>query len=107
MLKISFCECTALSFSDDRRTCEPCPTLKDIVDDNGKCATCAEGSFPNGLRNSCSQCQVDEKVDFDGSCKKCPHGFVPDEFRRHCKPCPKSLIAEEGVCNSCPNPEKE
>ena len=78
-----------------------------IVNVNGECEQCAEGSFPNGLRNSCSKCQVDEKVDFNGSCKKCPDGYVPDKYRRHCIKCPKSLIAEEGVCNKCPIPEKE
>ena len=69
--------------------------------------TCPEGSYPNGLRNSCSQCKADEKVDFDGTCKRCPDGFVPTENHRHCKPCFKSLFADEGMCKPCPNPETE
>ena len=79
----------------------------DIVDTNGECQTCATGSYPNGERNSCSECKPNEKVDYDGSCRRCPDGFVPNQNRRFCIRCPKSLIANEGMCRSCPIPEKE
>ena len=95
------------TFSPDRRGCEHCPTAKDIVNATGQCQTCDEGSFPNGERNSCSECKPDERVDFDGSCKKCQEGFVPTENRRYCIRCPKSLIANEGMCKACGNPKKE
>ena len=98
---------TVSPFSPDRRVCEPCPNEKDIVNTNGECETCQEGSFPNGERNSCSECKPNEIVNFDGSCNGCPDGFIPNENRRFCYRCPKSLIANGGVCTPCPNPEKE
>ena len=98
---------TSLMLRPDRRECVPCPTLNDVVNVNGDCETCPEGSFPNGERNSCSECQPDEIVAFDGSCKRCPDGFVPNYNRRFCKRCPMSLIANAGICEPCPNPETE
>ena len=47
-----------------------------IVNANGECEVCPDDSFPNGERNSCSECKPDEIVDYDGSCKRCPDGFV-------------------------------
>ena len=98
---------TVLLSSPERRVCEPCPTIMDIVDFNGECTTCAEGSYPNGERTSCSECKPDEKVNYDGSCKRCPDGFVPNENRRFCKRCPINLIANGGLCIPCDNPDKE
>ena len=102
-----FSKFTVLPFSPERRECEPCPNIDDIVNSDGICEPCPEGSFPNGERNSCSECKPNEIVNFDGSCKSCPEGYIPIGNRRFCKRCPKSLIASEGLCKSCPNPEKE
>ena len=66
-----------------------------------------EGWFPNGERSSCFLCKADEIVYYDGSCKRCPDGLIPNENHRFCVACPKSLIANGGVCISCPKPEKE
>ena len=97
-----------MPFRPERTSCEPCPNLlMDIVNINGECETCPEGSFPNGIRHSCIQCQADEILSFDDSCKKCPEGMVPSSNRKFCKPCPKTMIANEGVCQPCPNPDKE
>ena len=98
---------TVLPYSPDRRECEPCPNEMNIVNTNGECEVCPNDSFPNGERNSCSECKPDEIVDYDDSCKRCPDGFVPNTNRRFCFRCPKSLIAKGGVCESCPNPDKE
>ena len=81
--------------------------MNDIVNINGECETCSEGSFPNGKRTSCSECKPHEIVNYDGSCKSCPDGFIPNENRRFCYRCPKSLIADGGLCKQCPNPEIE
>ena len=98
---------TVLPLRPDRTSCEHCPTMMDIVNINGTCETCPEGSFPNGERTSCSECKPHEIVNYDGSCKSCPDGFIPNENRRFCYRCPKSLIADGGLCKQCPNPEIE
>ena len=81
--------------------------LKDIVDMNGTCVTCEEGSFPNGKRNSCSKCQADEFLTFEDKCKKCELGHIPSESRKFCIKCATTLIANEGACTSCASPNKE
>ena len=105
--KKKFSNFTVLSLSPDRRACEPCSSINDIVNSNGECEPCPEGSFPDGERRSCSHCKADEKVNFDGSCKRCPDGFVPTENHKFCKQCWRSLIAVDGICQPCPNQEKE
>ena len=81
--------------------------LKDFVNEDGQCETCGEGLFPNGEKNGCLHCQADEIALSDDSCKKCPNGYIPSTNRDHCKLCPKTLIAIEGRCDPCENPEKE
>ena len=98
---------TVSPFSPERRICEPCPNEKDIVNTNGECQTCQEGSFPNGERTMCFPCKPEEIILFDGSCKLCPVGSVPTANHKFCMSCPKSLIASGGVCTSCPDPIKE
>ena len=68
---------------------------------------CPEGQYPNGDRYSCSLCKPEERIHWDDSCKSCPDGYVPSKDRKICKPCAKSLIAKEGICQSCPDPAKE
>ena len=91
----------------DRRICEACPSISDIVNIHGECEPCAEGSFPNGERTACFSCQADEIILYDGSCKRCQDGSIPNEIHRFCVSCPKSLIAKGGICESCPDPNKE
>ena len=98
---------TALFSRPHRLECEHCTTFNDIVNITGDCVTCPEGSFPNGKRTACFHCKADEIISYDGSCKRCPEGLIPNEIHRFCIACPKSLIANEGVCITCPNPEKE
>ena len=98
---------TTLFSRPHRRECEHCQSLNDIVNITGDCETCPEGSFPNGERTACFDCKSDEIIDFYGSCKRCPEGLIPNENRRFCIACPKSLIANDGMCKTCPDPEKE
>ena len=98
---------TALFLRPHRLECEHCETLNDIVNITGHCETCPEGSFPNRERTACFICNADEIISFDGSCKRCPEGLIPNENHRFCIACPKSLIASEGMCKRCKNPEKE
>ena len=103
-----FSKFTVLPHSPDRRECEPCPNVeREIVNNNGDCEECPEGSFPNGEKRACSKCKPDEIIGYKDSCKRCPNGFVPNENRRFCFRCSKSLFADEGICKSCPNPSKE
>ena len=105
--KVKIQKFTALFLRPHRRECEHCPTLNDIVNITGDCETCPEGSFPNGKRTECFICKADEIISYDGLCKRCAEGLIPNENHRFCIPCPKSLIANEGVCKTCPDPEKE
>ena len=98
---------TSLMLRPNRRECVPCPTLNDVVNVNGDCETCPEGSFPNGDRTSCFLCKADEIIFYDDSCKRCPDGLIPNANRKFCVSCPKSLIADGGMCKSCPNPTTE
>ena len=98
---------TVLPSRPDRRICEACPSISDIVNIHGECEPCAEGSFPNGERTACFSCQADEIILYDGSCKRCQDGSIPNEIHRFCVSCPKSLIAKGGICESCPDPNKE
>ena len=81
--------------------------LQDIVDSDGNCTTCEEGTFPNGNKDSCSKCQPDEFLTFQDKCKKCSVGHIPSENRQFCKKCPTTLITYKGACTSCTNPTKE
>ena len=93
-----------MTFSPDRRKCEPCQNWNDIVNIDGECTECPEGLIPNGLRTECSFCEADQRIHYDDSCVTCPEGHVPSKDRKFCKACSNSLIADGGVCKLCPNP---
>ena len=108
IIKIVFYEFTVFLIRPHRRKCVPCPNINDFVNQTtGNCEECPEGQFPNGERYSCSLCEPDKIINFDDSCKSCPDGYVPSKTRKFCTPCAKSLIAKEGICQSCPVPTKE
>ena len=97
---------TALAFRPDRRSCVPCPDPSYIVNIDGSCEKCQEGSFPSAERTFCSPCQADE-VNLDGVCLRCPDGLIPSDNKEKCIRCSPNLIANEGLCKTCPNPETE
>ena len=98
---------TVLLFSLDRKVCEACNDTSYIVNTNGECVPCPEGSFPNGLRNKCFPCKAEEIILYDGSCKTCEESYVPSNNHKFCKPCLKNLVAKDGACQPCPDPNKE